>query len=183
METKLCRKCKTKKNIENFRLKKDKCGKYYRYSYCKECEKKYANNEMSRERKKLVDKKYRSNNMAKIYLYMRERKKVDKLFKLKCQVRSLIWQSFNKKGKNKDKKSINILGCELDYFVNYLLETYKNNYGYVWDGIENVHIDHIVPLKFANTENELTELCHYTNLQLLKAKDNLKKGDKLNWEL
>ena len=44
METKLCRKCNIEKDIENFRLKKDKCGKYYLYSYCKECEKKGKKN-------------------------------------------------------------------------------------------------------------------------------------------
>ena len=183
METKLCRKCNVEKNIDDFRSKKDKCGKYYRYSYCKECEKEYANNEMSKERKKVVDKKYRKNNMTKIYLYVNKRKKIDKLFKLKCQIRSLIWQSFNKKGKNKYEKSSDILGCDLDYFISYLLETFKNNYGYEYNGKEKVHIDHIVPLKYAKTENEVMKLCHYTNLQLLKAKDNLKKGDKLNWEL
>ena len=30
---------------------------------------------------------------------------------------------------------------------------------------------------------EVIKLCHYTNLQLLKAKDNLDKKDKLDWEL
>ena len=34
-----------------------------------------------------------------------------------------------------------------------------------------------------NTEEEVIKCCYYTNLQLLKAEDNLKKGDKTNWEL
>ena len=70
------------------------------------------------------------------------------------------------------------MGCDLDFFVDYLLKTYKDNYGYEWDGTESVHIDHIKPLSQAKTEEEVLKLCKYTNLQLLKAQDNLKKQDK-----
>ena len=49
-----------------------------------------------------------------------------------------------------------------------------DNYGYYgW------HIDHIIPLSFAKTEEETYKLCHYTNLQPLWANDNLTKGKKL----
>lgn len=37
--------------------------------------------------------------------------------------------------------------------------------------------------KYRNICKECEKLCHYSNLQLLKAEDNLKKGDKLNWKL
>jgi len=37
-------------------------------------------------------------------------------------------------------------------------------------------MDH--PLSSGKTEEDLIRLCHYTNLQLLTAFDNLKKSDK-----
>lgn len=44
-------------------------------------------------------------------------------------------------------------------------------------------IDHIIPLSIAKNEEEVIKLCHYTNLQLLRAEDNIKKGNKINWML
>lgn len=143
-------------------------------------------------------KQYRINNPEKIKEYnsshkeekniydnnyRKKRAKKDNIFKLKIQTRKMIVNSFIKKGLVKSKKCEEILGISLIEFYKYLLQTYKNNYGYEWDGIEKVHIDHIIPLKEAKTENDVVRLCHYKNLQLLKAKDNLEKSDKLNWSL
>ena len=219
MKTKLCRKCNIKKDIENFRLKKDKNGKYYTYSYCKECEKLFF--ELNKENKKIVDKKYREvhkeeikqkrknrqlvitqdekekqreyykiyvkNNKEKLKTarnkYEKKKKEEDKVYRLKCQARHCIYMSFSKKGLLKSKNTECILGITMEKFYKHLLQTFKNNYGYEWDGIEKVHIDHILPLSIAKTEEEVIKLCYYTNLQLLKEKDNLEKRCKLNWEL
>ena len=83
----------------------------------------------------------------------------------------------------KSKKTEKILGCNFEDFHNYLLQTFRDNYGYEYNFKEEVHIDHIIPLVTAKTEDEVTKLNHYTNLQLLKAKDNMEKRDKLNWKL
>ena len=52
-----------------------------------------------------------------------------------------------------------------------------------WKYLSKVHVDHIVPLKTAKTENDIIRLNHYTNLQLLKAEYNLHKGAKLDYTL
>ena len=71
----------------------------------------------------------------------------------------------------------------IDFLIEHLYKTFKSNYGYEWNGVEPVHIDHIIPLATANTEEEVIALCHYTNLQLLKAQDNLSKNKSLDWTL
>lgn len=123
--------------------------------------------------------KYRKENHKIITKKLKEKRRMEPIFKLKCNIRSLIWCSFTRKEYSKNKSCEEILGCSVGYFVNHLLGTFKDNYGYEWDGTEKVHIDHKKPLKYAITEEDVIKLCHYTNLQLLKAEDNLKKGCKI----
>ncbi len=163
---------KTKEYKKNYYLdNKEEIAKKFReyYESTKESRKEYRSN-------------YYKNNKDKVNLYVRERKKSDKLFKLKHQVRNMLWESFNRRNKQKNRRSAELLGCDIDYFLAHLLKTYENIYGVEWDGKEKVHIDHIKPLATAKTEEEVIKLCHYTNLQLLKGEDNLSKGDKLNWK-
>lgn len=113
----------------------------------------------------------------------KKRREKDEIYKLKCQCRNMIRDSFKRKNLKKNKKTESIIGIELDKFSDYLKQTFKNNYGYNWDLKECVHIDHIIPLATANTEEEVIKLCHYTNLQLLKGKDNLQKGYKTDYTI
>lgn len=127
-------------------------------------------------------REWKKRNREKIRQYEKS-KNEDKLFHLKVQTRKMIRKSFDRKNYNKNSKTQKILGCSYEMLIKHLLQTYKNNYGYEWDYKEPVHIDHIIPLSSAKTEEEVIKLCYYTNLQLLKEKDNLKKGCKLNWRL
>ena len=53
-----------------------------------------------------------------------------------------------------------------------------------WDRIgKEIHIDHIIPLSSAKSEDEIYKLCHYTNLQPLWAEDNLKISNKILKEI
>ena len=131
------------------------------------------------EKKRINREKYKEKRN---YLERKKRKK-DKVYKLKTKIRNMLNTSFTRKHNKKSKHTEEILGCSIEFFIEYLLNTYKNNYGIEWDGIEKVHIDHIIPLANANTEEEVMQLCRYSNLQLLKAKDNLQKGSKLDFKL
>lgn len=143
--------------------------------------------EENKERIKEYNKNYKDENKEKLSQqaleYYKTRRINDPLFRLKMQVRGMIRGSFNRRGQKKRKRTEEILGCTIDEFANHLLDTYIDNYGIEWDGTEEVHIDHIIPLATATTEEEVINLCHYSNLQLLKAKDNMDKRDSLNWEL
>lgn len=140
-----------------------------------------------REENKEKIKKYREENKEKIReshnKYIQDKRNNDIIYKLKDQMRTSIRESFRRKGMNKSKHTEEIVGIPLDELYKYLLNTFKENYGYDWDFKEEVHIDHKYPLKYATTEEEVFKLCHYTNLQLLKGSDNLEKNDKLDWKL
>ena len=108
----------------------------------------------------------------------KKRKWNDKIFYLTINVRKSVSNSFGRKNYRKANKTEKITGLKNEQITKYLLETFKNKYGYEWDGKEPVHIDHKTPLATAKTEEEVIKLCYYTNLQLLKAEDNWKKGAK-----
>ena len=142
---------------------------------------------LNKEKIKITHSKYvvkwLEENKERINLNRKYRRENDPVYKLGQQVRTLINNSFRRKAYKKGSHTYEIVGCDFETMYNHLLKTYKDNYGYEWDGKDDVHIDHIVPLATANTEEEIIELCYYKNLQLLKAKDNLEKNDKLDWSL
>lgn len=200
MEIKKCIKCGIEKEIIEYRKSYSSLRKKYYYrNKCKECERK-QNNEYNRKKYnnggKELDKKYHDEHREfyreynkKYYQEHREeinkkrlqRKWSDKVFHLTINVRKSILNSFNRKSYKKTNRTEKITGLKNEQITEYLLQTFKKRYGYEWDGIEPVHIDHIIPLATAKTEEEVVKLCYYTNLQLLKAKDNWKKGDRLEF--
>jgi hypothetical protein len=128
---------------------------------------------------KLCYQKNKDNINRKNYEYVKKRKQEDYVYKMKNQIRKMINNSFRRNGHTKSEKTEKIIGCTIDYFIKYLLQTFENNYGYKWDNKEKVDIDHIIPLATAETKEDVIKLCYYTNLQLLKHDDNLKKGSKV----
>lgn len=123
---------------------------------------------------------YLQNNKEKINNYYKNKYQQDSLYRFKNTIRNMVRMSFKRKGKIKSKYLEEILGCDIDFLINYLIKTYENNYSEEWkeEYFSIVHIDHIKPLKYAQTQEEIEKLCHYKNLQLLKAEDNLKKQAK-----
>ena len=74
------------------------------------------------------------------------------------------------------------LGCTTEEYKEYLESKFQQ--GMTWDNhtVDGWHIDHILPLNESDTnltEEEKIKRLHYTNTQPLWAKDNMKKGNKL----
>lgn len=137
------------------------------------------NKEKIRQRRYEEGVRYRAKHKQQIrnkkQAYENRKRTRDPMFKLKGQVRIMIRDSFRRKGLKKSDSTEKILGCSLVAFQEYLLQTWEERYGTAWNG-EDCHIDHIVPLATAKTEEDIIHLCHYTNLQLLTPSDNFEKG-------
>lgn len=174
------------KQKEYYKKNKEKIAKtssvYYsnnKEEICKKAAKYYeTNKEICKEK----NKRYRESNREKIYIQKKEyhlsQMETNPVYRLKMMVRRNVRDSFLRTGNTKNAKTEEIVGCSIDFLVEYLKQTYFDRYGEEYIDQE-VHIDHIIPLKTATSEREVIALCHYSNLQLLTPKDNLEKGAKL----
>ena len=116
--------------------------------------------------------------------YMENRRKTDAFFNFKTNLSAEIYRMFRRAPKQRSVKNCKvakILGLSGKEFYKYLLKTFSDRYGREWDGVEKVHIDHIIPLVTAKTEEDIIKLNHYTNLQLLTPEDNMAKGEQIDW--
>jgi len=101
---------------------------------------------------------------AEVALYVLERSLKDPLINFSKNVRFHMHRYL--KGK-KNKKSEEILGMTLKEF--------QQKIGVKKKG---VHLDHIIPLSWANSEEEIYCLNHYSNFQLLDAFENRSKSNR-----
>lgn len=128
--------------------------------------------------------KYNKDNskelVKKAYLYQKYKESTDEFYKFKRLIRDCVLKSFKRTNHRKNSYAKDIIGIDFDDAWVYLKKTWKKNYGTEYSG-EQYHIDHVIPLSTAKSEEDVIRLCHYTNLQLLKPEDNLEKSDKLNY--
>lgn len=124
-------------------------------------------------------KQYRQENKDKIKQYRQENKdgareyhkqynkqkcQTDPLFALRRNIRTRCWKAL--KG-SKSKKTTDMLGCSFEQLYFHLhLERF-----------ENPSHDHIIPLSWGETVEEIEILAHYTNLQGMELEKNISKGN------
>jgi len=126
---------------------------------------------------------YRNENKDKLREkkkeYVKLKKATNPLFKFKISVRGVIRNSFKRrKGVyNKKLRTEEILGCSISDFNNYIESKFTEGMSFSNHG--EWHLDHIIPMATAKTEEEVIKLNHYTNFQPLWAVDNLKKGKRI----
>jgi hypothetical protein len=140
-------------------------------------------NHYSQNKEKVLtkNKEYREQNKEKLAAkskeYQKLRLQTDPVYKLTTMCRNRIRGYFNSKGIKKSKATMEMLGCTPEELRDHLQSQFTE--GMTLENHGDWHIDHIIPLASANTEEEIVKLCHYTNLQPLWAEDNLSKSDKI----
>jgi len=154
IESKICFRCKILKHKELFNLDKTKTDGLN--PLCKEC-----------------------------YREKRKHNRLDSLIKLKDTLRNRIRDSFIKtcEGKYpKAKSTLQIIGCDFKFFHEHIKKQFLNwmneyNHGFCEESEYNCkyHLDHIIPVSYAKTEDEIYLLNHWSNFQPLCGKKNLEK--------
>jgi len=160
----------------------------------------YSRNYYNKNKEELLDKKkiyykknytiiydklktYNKKNKEKINLwknnYVKIKKSNDPLFKLKILMRDRLNKYYKYSSLNKNNTTFDIIGCTSQFLKEHLENQFVGDMNWDNHGLFGWHIDHIIPLSSAKTEEELYKLCHYSNLQPLWAEDNLKKSNKI----
>lgn len=175
---KTCSKCKIEKNESEF--SKYKSSKNGLQLYCKGCMKDYYKDYYKDNKQAITEcqKEYKKNNKQAIAEYQKNRLSSDPAFKFARNLRRRINHAL--KGHSKSASTQALTGCTWDFLRGWIESKFTpemtwDNYGSLW------HLDHVIPLSafiLSNAEAQL-KACHYSNLQPLLAKDNIKKLDTL----
>jgi hypothetical protein len=179
-----CRKIESKKyRTENPEKRKETLKKFYENNKEKELLRFKIYRKENPEKRKQTCVKYIKNNKEKVNESARLWKKKARLnnpkYKLLSNLRERTKDYLKYKTVNPSSSIKDIVGCSPQFLKEYLENKFTD--GMSWDnyGFYGWHIDHIIPLSSAKTEDEVCKLCHYTNLQPLWSVDNLKKGSKI----
>jgi hypothetical protein len=197
-----CQKCGEIKPIDNFYNRQKKSGNKiitYKEAYCSDCcrtrKNKWATENTEKvkeyradyhfkyyERDRPAVKSWVENNRERVNercrINYRRKRNEDILWNAKEAIRGLIKSKISRK----KFSTCEILGCDYETFYNYIESKFTE--GMTWNnhGKFGWHLDHIIPLASAKTEEELYKLNHYTNFQPLWAEDNWKKSNKISVE-
>lgn len=146
----------------------------------KNSDKEYREKNKEKEQNRL--KIYYQNNKEKVInrnkKYNKNRLINDGFFRVKTYIRNRINKFLKLKKIYKTNKTFEIVGCSPEFLKEHIEKQFTE--GMCWELMGMmIHIDHIIPLSSAKTEEDVYKLCHYTNLQPLWAEDNLKKSNKI----
>ena len=128
-------------------------------------------------KRKLYLEKTKEERKIKRNIYEKSKRESDPIYKLKQYVRNRISFYLRKTKTSKKSETFKIIGCSPLELKIYLEKKFIDDMS--WENQGKWHIDHIIPLSSAKTEDELYKLCHFTNLQPIWATDNIKKGSKI----
>ena len=127
-------------------------------------------------------KRYAAANRSKVTdrqnAWAKAKLKTDPIFALKKRIRSLIGNAFASVGCRKNADTQRILGCTFEEFKQHLERQFTDGMRWEKMGVA-IHMDHIIPLATAKTEQDVIALNHFSNIRPLWAEENIKKGAKI----
>jgi hypothetical protein len=178
---KKCSNCKEYKPLGQFHAhNKRKDGKQ---SNCKECKKEYRVDnidkikEQEKEYKKANKeyhkeyyKEYRANNIDKIKEYQKHRRKTVPLYKHMTNTRCAVYRAIKNEGYSVNTTAYRVLGCCYEEYRSHIEQQFIT--GMTWDNYGEWQYDHIIPLSFSESEEEIILLFHHSNVQPLWSIDN-----------
>ena len=145
-----------------------------------------ARYEANKEKIAEQQKAYREANKKRNSDRFKARYKSDSFFRLCTNYRNSCRKALKSIGQKKNSPSLKLLGLKTwRQLVKHLSKQFHNHpktgeeMTFDNHGLYGWHIDHIIPLSSAKTEEEIIKLCHYTNLQPLWAEENLAKSNKI----
>lgn len=137
--------------------------------------------EENKDEKLAYASEYQKKNLKKIIASRKLREMNDEVYALKERVRGLIKESIKKSGSKKKSRTSEILGCSTLEFKLHIERQFVK--GMCWDNFGEWHLDHIVPISSAKTEDDVVSLNHHTNLRPMWAADNIRKSNKMEFLL
>jgi len=161
--------------IINLERKRKKQKEYYWNNHEKELKRITEKHKKNSEK----EKEYRKKNKVKINERIKKQYVENEIFRLRTNIKNRIKLFLKSKQITKKNTTFEIVGCNPKELKEHIEKQFKigmswENYGYYgW------HIDHIIPLSSAKTEEDVYRLSHYSNLQPLWCEENYKKGNKI----
>lgn len=142
---------------------------------------KQYNQAYKKENKNLI-KKYKQDNKDQFRIkqreYQKRKRKEDPRFYLSLSIRKRFAEMMKSREWSKENILAQYIGCSKDFLVKYIEAQFEP--GMTWENKGKVwHLDHIVPLASAQNEQQMYELCHYTNLRPFEARQNESKNNKM----
>lgn len=126
-------------------------------------------------RQALNSKNWREKNPEYQKEYAKRRYETDANYLIKCRLRSRLTKKLKCQKAHKTTNTMALTGCTPEFLRGYLEAQFKP--GMTW---KTVHVDHHVPLAEFDLRDpeQQKQAFHYSNLRILWAVDNMRKGKK-----
>lgn len=190
-DEKICSRCELPKPVSEFYIRSDRPSGVM--PHCKICDKARVKRYQESENGSKVILKYSRlpkviemrlkwrespNGKKSGKYYLRKKRARDVNYRIASSLRTIIGHSLKRQGAKKSKRSMELVGCTIEFLKNHLEAKFKS--GMTWSnwGRKGWHIDHLVPCaSFLLTDpNEQKKCFNFKNLQPLWAHENHSKG-------